>query len=163
MVLTHVAYDFLGLLPSRESLATRGRRLHDTPQQRQNKVYAPDILLKVDVEDALQRLQANFVDGRHIVLAEGETKRMTIRLLNSGKNPISELWVLGGSEDELWVDDQSPSTSGTVSLFHSFRAVLIYPKHTISHLWKKSLNQTTLCHLEKPTEYRWRTCIPHQR
>ena len=56
-MITHVTFDFLSLLPVTESLAIRGRRLQDTPQQRQSKVYAPDVLIKVDVEDASQRLQ----------------------------------------------------------------------------------------------------------
>ncbi|TCD62768.1 hypothetical protein EIP91_006412 [Steccherinum ochraceum] len=116
LVLTHITYNFLGLLPAKETLATRGRRLQDTPQQRQNKVYAPDIMLNVQVEDALQRVQANFVDDRHLLLAEGECKRMTVKLLNSGKNPISELWIIGGPEDELWVDDdKSPGPSAQIT------------------------------------------------
>ena len=112
LVLTHVAYNFLGLLPARESLATRGRRLHETPLQRQNRVYAPDILPKVEVEDASQRLHASFIDDRHIILAEGECKRMEIRLRNVGKSSVAEIWMVNGTEDELWVDDRKASSSG---------------------------------------------------
>ncbi|KAI0788537.1 ER-golgi trafficking TRAPP I complex 85 kDa subunit-domain-containing protein [Abortiporus biennis] len=115
LAITHARYDFLGLLPASESLAIRGKRLHNTPHQRQNKVYSPDILLKVEVEDASQRLQAAFVDDRHLVLAQGENKTMTIAVMNTGSNAIGELWVVAGAYDEIWVDqDNSTASSSTL-------------------------------------------------
>jgi trafficking protein particle complex subunit 8 len=104
LVITHVTYEFLALLPATESLAIRGRRLHDTPQQRQNKEYAPDILTRIEVEDAGLRLQAHFVDDRHLILVHGERKQMDIALSNTGNLPISELWLLTGPQDEAWLD-----------------------------------------------------------
>ena len=82
----------------------RGRRLNDTPVQRQGKVYAPDVVIKVEVEEAGQRMHAHFVDDRHMVLAQGEYKHQSVWLTNSGTRPISELWVLAGEEEELWID-----------------------------------------------------------
>ncbi|CAL1695522.1 unnamed protein product [Somion occarium] len=120
--LTHVKYEFLSLLPVTEPLAIRGRRLYDTPHQRQNKVYAPDVSLTVEVEDAGKRLQAAFVDDRRLVLAEGECKQMNIWLQNTGKQTINELWVLAGRDDELWVNvptekhDDEPAKSYTEEL-----------------------------------------------
>ncbi len=102
--ITHTTYHFLSLLPVTESLAIRGRRLHDTPLQRQVKTYAPDTVLKVDVEDAAHRLQANFVDDRHLLLAQGECRRMTIWLSNSGKKDVREIWLVPGDSDEIWLD-----------------------------------------------------------
>ena len=110
-MITHVTFDFLSLLPVQESLALRGRRLHDTPIQRQSKVYAPDIIIKVDVEDASQRLQAHFVDDRHLVLAQGEQRQMDIRLRNSGNHKIDELWLVMESHKEIWVDIAGPGSS----------------------------------------------------
>ncbi|CCM05178.1 uncharacterized protein FIBRA_07387 [Fibroporia radiculosa] len=107
LLITHVTYSFLSLLPAKESLAVRGRRLHDTPQQRQNKAYAPDVVIKVNVEEAGQRLFANFVDDRHLVLAHGEHKRLKLWLSNSGSKKISELWLVTGTEDGIWVNDDS--------------------------------------------------------
>ncbi|KAI8981263.1 ER-golgi trafficking TRAPP I complex 85 kDa subunit-domain-containing protein [Trametes punicea] len=104
LVVTHALYDFFSLHPVKESLAVRGRRLNDTPVQRHGKVYAPDVLLQVQVEEAGQRLHAHFVDDRHLVLAQGEYKHQKVWLTNSGTRPISELWVLAGEEDEIWVD-----------------------------------------------------------
>ncbi|KAM5531871.1 hypothetical protein V8D89_014425 [Ganoderma adspersum] len=115
LVVTNATFDFFSLLPSSESLAVRGRRLNDTPVQRQGKVYAPDVLIKVEVEEAGQRLHAHFVDDRHLILAQGEYKHQRVWLTNSGTRPISELWLLSGQEDEVWVDMESdnpePSSS----------------------------------------------------
>ncbi|KAI0361180.1 hypothetical protein OH77DRAFT_1417397 [Trametes cingulata] len=104
LTVTHAVYNFISLLPVTESLAVRGRRLNDTPVQRQGKVYAPDVMIRVEVEEAGQRLHAHFVDDRHLVLAQGEYKHQRVWLTNSGTRPISELWVLAGEEDELWID-----------------------------------------------------------
>ena len=113
LLITHVTFNFLSLLPVKESLALRGRRLFDTPIQRQSKVYAPDILIKVDVEDASQRLQAHFVDDRHLVLAQGEQRQMNIRLKNSGNHKIDELWLVTQNYKEVWIDLTGPSSSST--------------------------------------------------
>lgn len=86
--------------------------MHDTPLQRQNKIYAPDTLITVDVEDASQRLQAHFVDDRHLVLAQGECRHINVLLKNSGKNAIDELWLVTQSHQEVLVDFADPSSSG---------------------------------------------------
>lgn len=87
-----------------ESLAVPGRRLNDTPIQRQGKSYAPDVLTQIAVEEAGQRLHGHFVDGRHLILAQGEYKHQRVWLTNSGTRPIRELWLLPGEDDELWID-----------------------------------------------------------
>lgn len=110
--MTHVKFLFLSLLPVTESLAVRGRRLHDTPHQRQNKVYAPDILLKVEVEDSGYRLHTSFVDNRHLSLFQGECKHMDVRIHNSGKRSIDELWIVSDSTAEVWVDSGTPDGEG---------------------------------------------------
>lgn len=104
LVATHVKFDFLSLLPVTESLAMRGRRLHDTPDQRQNKVYAPDTLLGVEVEDSGFRLHTGFVDDRHLTLYQGERRRVDVRLHNSGRRTISELWLVSYPSSQLWID-----------------------------------------------------------
>jgi len=109
--ISHVSYMFLSLLPARESLSSRGRRLQDTPHQRQNKVYAPDNVVKVEVEDATQRLAAEFFDDNHLVLYHGECRQMRIWLSNIGIQAIGDVWLVSGEDDEFWVDepgDQDP-------------------------------------------------------
>ncbi|KAG2369466.1 ER-golgi trafficking TRAPP I complex 85 kDa subunit-domain-containing protein [Suillus spraguei] len=103
LVITGVAYDFLGLLPTVESLARRGRRLQDTPQQRQTITYAPDEFLKLNVEEASQELAVTFMDDGPLVLVEGECKRMKLWMSNTGSRDIGEVWVVPGPEDEIWI------------------------------------------------------------
>ncbi|KAG2075048.1 hypothetical protein BDR04DRAFT_1006461 [Suillus decipiens] len=113
LVITGVAYDFLGLLPTVESLARRGRRLQDTPQQRQTVTYAPDKFLKLDVEEASQELAVTFVDDGPLMLVEGECKWMRLWMSNAGSRDIGEVWVVPGPDDEIWIEplDSEEATS----------------------------------------------------
>ncbi|KAK0464963.1 ER-golgi trafficking TRAPP I complex 85 kDa subunit-domain-containing protein [Desarmillaria tabescens] len=106
LVVTHATYRFLSLLLTTESLASRGKRLHNTPAQRQTPAYAPDVLIKVDVAEASHKLLANFVDDRRLVLGHGETRPLALWLSNTGTWPINEVWVVAGAEDEIWVGDE---------------------------------------------------------
>ncbi len=111
--ITHVSYMFLSLLPAMEPLVSRGQRLQDTPHQRQNKVYAPDNVIRVEVEDATQRLSAQFSDDSQLVLYHGECREMRIWLSNTGTQAISEIWLVGGEDDEIWVDQSGSHETGT--------------------------------------------------
>lgn len=108
--ISHVSYMFLSLLPAMEPLVTRGRRLQDTPHQRQNKIYAPDDVIKVEIEDAIQRLSAQFLDDSRLVLYHGECREMRIWLSNVGTQAISEIWLVGGEDDEFCVDQSETGT-----------------------------------------------------
>ena len=79
-------------------------------------MYAPDILIQVDVEDASQRLQAHFVDDRHLVLAQGEYRRVDVRLKNSGKDKIDELWLVPQNHQEVWVELDETGSPCTCSI-----------------------------------------------
>ncbi|KAJ7293446.1 ER-golgi trafficking TRAPP I complex 85 kDa subunit-domain-containing protein [Mycena rebaudengoi] len=120
LTFTHVTYEFLSLLPTTESLASRGRRLHATPAQRQQPTYAPEVLIKVDIVEAAHKLLVNFVDDRRLVLGEGESKSMRMWFVNRGNKPIGQVWMVAGEEDEIWVgdhgdDDSTPATEVTRS------------------------------------------------
>lgn len=104
LTISHATYDFISLLPCNESLASRGRRLHDTALQRQQISYAPEVPIKVDVVAASHKLLVNFVDDQRLVLAQGERKPMSLWFSNAGTRPIREVWIVSGPEDELWVD-----------------------------------------------------------
>lgn len=119
--ITHVSYIFLSLLPARESLSSRGRRLQDTLHQRQNKVYAPDNIAKVEVEDAAQRLSAEFFDDSRLVLYHGECRPMGIWLSNIGTKAIGDIWLVSGEDEEFWVDESGDQDTGmrqTTPLHH---------------------------------------------
>lgn len=115
--ISHVSYMFLSLLPAMEPLVSRGRRLQDTPHQRQNKIYAPDDAVKVEVEDAIQRLSAQFFDDSRLVLYHGECREMRIWLSNVGTQAISEIWLVGGVDDEFCVGDPETGTRLMAPLF----------------------------------------------
>lgn len=128
MVITHVTYDFLSLLPSSESLVSRGRRLQDTPTQRQTATYGSDLTLKVDVEQASQKLLVNFVDDSRLVLVQGECKVMKLWLSNAGTRNIGEMWIVAGTDDEIWVDfnsntDTTSENSPATEILHSDNSI----------------------------------------
>lgn len=101
--ITHAKYDFLGLLPVTESLASRGRKLHDTPLQRQQPTYAPDVIMRVEVIASYHKLAASYTEDEQLVLIQGENKSMRLLLTNAGSRPINEVWMVAGAEDEIWV------------------------------------------------------------
>ncbi|KAJ7169750.1 ER-golgi trafficking TRAPP I complex 85 kDa subunit-domain-containing protein [Mycena filopes] len=110
LTIVHASYNFLSLLPNSESLASRGRRLQDTPAQRQHPTYAPDVLLTVDVVEATHKLLVNFVDDQEeLVLGEGENKSLTLSFVNRGTKGIGEVWMVAGADDEIWVGPDSQS------------------------------------------------------
>lgn len=93
-------------MPTSESLAARGKRLQDTALERQSKVYAPDVLLKIRVEASDRRIEASFVDNVSPILAQGERVNLTLRLENIGARDIGEAWLVPGNTDEIWLDDE---------------------------------------------------------
>ena len=115
-----MCYDFLGLLPTYESLAVRGRRLQETAQQRQSKIYAPDILPKIQVEACDRRIGAAFTDDLTPILAHGETVTMNIQLENIGSVDVGEVWLVHGVGEEVWQGvDESISSEYSGSLFQT--------------------------------------------
>ncbi|EJD55548.1 hypothetical protein AURDEDRAFT_155791 [Auricularia subglabra TFB-10046 SS5] len=97
--ITRLSYSFLSLLPMSESLARRGRRLHDTPAQRQQPTYAPDVLLSVDIGGELPRLDVTWGD-RDVwqLLAKGELRRSVLHVRNSGTREVSDIWLTRSAE-----------------------------------------------------------------
>ncbi|KAH7885908.1 ER-golgi trafficking TRAPP I complex 85 kDa subunit-domain-containing protein, partial [Phlebopus sp. FC_14] len=130
LTIPRIRYDFLGLLSSTESLARRGRRLQDTPQQRQSLVYAPDVLIHLDIEEASQELAVSFVRDEPLVLKEGECKTMELHLLNAGSSAIGEVWVVAGADDQVWLES---SVGGTLSILDE-RSELLHTDNKLS-LW----------------------------
>lgn len=107
LIIPTVKFDFLTLLPATESLACKGRRLHDTALQRQQRTYAPDVNMQVQVVSADHRLTVSFVDDQHLTLLQGENKTASLWLVNAGSHPVSEVWMVCGPDDEIWIGDSS--------------------------------------------------------
>ncbi|PFH54797.1 hypothetical protein AMATHDRAFT_135105 [Amanita thiersii Skay4041] len=120
MTMTHVSYDFLSLLPCVESLSYRGRKLQETAAQRQKPTYAPDVIPTIQVAEENIRLTAQFIEEGPLTVYQGEHRHMIISLSNTGKRPISELWVVHDANDELWFNvSQSESDEGKNGVIHS--------------------------------------------
>ncbi|KAG9314249.1 ER-golgi trafficking TRAPP I complex 85 kDa subunit-domain-containing protein [Chiua virens] len=115
LTIPSITYNFLGLLPARETLARRGRRLQDTPQQRQTVSYAPDILIRIDVEEASQELAVSFEDNGLLVLNEGEHRKMKVWMTNAGHKSIGELWLVSGQEDQMWLQSGAHESLSVVA------------------------------------------------
>ncbi|KAK7059092.1 hypothetical protein VNI00_001716 [Paramarasmius palmivorus] len=111
LLITHATYDFLSLLPTTEALSYRGKRLHATPAQRQKPTYAPDVVLKVEVAEADQRLLANFVDEQEPRLLQGENVNLRLWLSNAGQRMIGEVWIVAAPEDQFWLNEDSEDGS----------------------------------------------------
>ncbi|TFK36848.1 ER-golgi trafficking TRAPP I complex 85 kDa subunit-domain-containing protein [Crucibulum laeve] len=126
ITITHVKYDFLSLFHSTELLAARGHRLHDTAAQRQKPTYAPDVLMKVEINEAKHKLQAQFIDVRSSIIVEGEDKRMKLWLSNAGSLYVQEAWIVAGPEVELWVgtEDWESRSSSTNSVLSSSNSLV---------------------------------------
>lgn len=102
----------MALLPCTESLSRRGRRLQDTAAHRQTATYAADVPIKVDIVEASYKLSVNFVDDQRLVLAQGEIARLGLWFTNTGTKPITEVWMVAGTDDEVWVEDTKGDSEG---------------------------------------------------
>ncbi|KAF9462100.1 ER-golgi trafficking TRAPP I complex 85 kDa subunit-domain-containing protein [Collybia nuda] len=141
--ITHAKYDFLSLLPTKESLATRGRRLHDTPLQRQEPTYSPNIIKKVEVVEAVHKMLVSFVDDEHLTLIQGERRSIGLSLSNSGMRPINDVWIIAGPEDEILldVDDKSAINTPEISetLFSANSLASAMPLQILSAVHEQSV------------------------
>ena len=93
----------------------RGRRLQETALQRQTKMYAPDVIPKVEIEARKHRLSARFIDPGPDSLACGEIIDMVLRVENIGSSPVSELWLIHGPMDEIWVGNRETLPGNSLS------------------------------------------------
>lgn len=74
-----------------------------TAVERQSKMYAADIIPRIEVVNNDTRLLVdNFHRNSH-VLYHGERTRIVTRLVNAGKTDIGEVWVIMGRYDRATV------------------------------------------------------------
>jgi len=103
-VLTELTYNFFASIPCSETLGAHGRRLNDTAVQRQNKTYAPDIFVEIETEECRKRLDATFVEDKQVALIQGERRRLELWINNTGVEDVSEVWMVSGSKNVVWID-----------------------------------------------------------
>lgn len=95
-------------------------------------MYAPDVFPSVQVEAREQRLAATFTDSQPAILARGELTQISLRVENVGTKTISEVWLVHGPSDELWLGDEEGD---------SCRLELIIVYCEITHVDKVAGNQ----------------------
>jgi trafficking protein particle complex subunit 8 len=59
--------------------------------------------MRVEVVASHHKLVASYIGDERLVLIQGENKSMRLWLNNAGSMPISEIWMVAGAEDEIWV------------------------------------------------------------
>lgn len=82
----------------------RGRRLQETPLQRQTKQYAADVVMTVRVQKKDQQLEALFTEDDLQIVWQGELCKISMRLENTGSKPLQEIWLVYGPDDHLWLE-----------------------------------------------------------
>ncbi|KAG8949630.1 hypothetical protein FRC04_008376 [Tulasnella sp. 424] len=92
---THFSFKFLSLMPVRESLGIRGRRLNDTVAQQRSVTHASDMFMRVDIKQSGGRLKVR-VPRLPSSLGLGELRSLSILVTNMGTTDISELWAVFG-------------------------------------------------------------------
>ncbi|KAF8324689.1 ER-golgi trafficking TRAPP I complex 85 kDa subunit-domain-containing protein [Cantharellus anzutake] len=92
-------YSFLSLLRTCESLAVRGKRLNDTPAQRQGNVRAPDAFVVANVRHPVAKLEPRFDDTSinhedETTFYCGEIRNEYFEVENTGKLTVNDIWVV---------------------------------------------------------------------
>ena len=85
--------------------------MQETLQQRLTATYAPDILLRVEIENSSLELDVSFEMDEPLRVLEGEYKRVKAWMSNAGSRTIGEVWVLAGPEDQIIFDSAVESVS----------------------------------------------------
>jgi hypothetical protein len=78
------------------------------------------VIANVVVKETSHKLLANFVDDDRLVLAQGETKSMSLWFSNTGAKPINEIWLVSGPEDEICLSTEEDSND-TGKNIHSWK------------------------------------------
>jgi hypothetical protein len=61
------------------------------------------VFVEVETEECRQRLDASFVEDGQVALILGERKRLQLWINNTGVEDVSEIWVVSGSENVVWI------------------------------------------------------------
>lgn len=65
------------------------------------------------------RLLVTYIGGERLILLQGENKAIRFCLTNSGSKPIDEVWMVSGTDDEIWIniDEDFENCKRTYFLF----------------------------------------------
>jgi hypothetical protein len=59
------------------------------------------------VDAAHHKLLVSFVDDERLTLAQGERRPMKLWISNTGTQPIKDVWMIAGPEDEVLLDTEN--------------------------------------------------------
>ena len=100
IVITHITYSFLSLLPTTEPLTWRGPRLHATPAQRQGKVYAPEHTVQIEILSRGARLEVELAEADSRPMYVGEVRSAVMRIENplvgGSAGAVRDVWLVMG-------------------------------------------------------------------
>lgn len=152
---THVTFAFHKLLPCRQSLTRRGKRLHATKAQRLTPTYAPDTSLSVSIRPPRPNLAVS-LDALPLALGQGESSTVSIELSNTGGAPLRDLRLLVSDPSVLSVvgAKKGPSSEGerSVRLSRIPCSKLTFPD-LFKHPHLASLSPTTCSSLARPRSF----------
>ena len=60
----------------------------------------------MEVAFSQSKLVPSFAEDHPVILKQGETRELGLWLLNAGETAIQEIWVLAGSEHEVWLGNE---------------------------------------------------------
>ena len=63
------------------------------------------MFVEIETEECKQRLDASFVGDEQIALIQGERKRLELWVSNTGVEDVSEIWMVSGSDNTIWIGE----------------------------------------------------------
>ncbi len=111
ITLSSINFLFHNMLPCRQLLAKRGKRLFSTKQERLEPSYAKDDSLTIQVISSRPRLCIDWQDPPQHLL-EGECHHFGLTLTNKGQNRVTDLeWIAGEDGYITFVSSTSSNRS----------------------------------------------------
>jgi hypothetical protein len=93
VTITHATFLFHRFFPCIQSLLRKGKRLHATKAQRINPTYGTDTTLTVEIKAARPSLAVELT-GVPDVLYEGEEVEGMLRMTNTGRVTVEDVWLM---------------------------------------------------------------------
>ncbi|CED84527.1 Protein with predicted involvement in meiosis (GSG1) [Phaffia rhodozyma] len=112
---THASFRFHNLLPCRQSLLRKGKRLNVTRAQRLTPTYSPDVSLTIDITPARPILNIN-LEELPLVIGEGESVLCMVDITNKGSAELTDLRMMANEETVLRIANIEPKENDGASV-----------------------------------------------
>ncbi len=104
--MSSVTFLFHDMLPCKQSLKKKGKRLFGTKQERLEAAYAQDTSLDISIGSAAPNIQVD-LDALPSILLHGELRSVPVTFTNTGTLRINRLEVLSSVPGFLMLGDSS--------------------------------------------------------